>query len=470
LPALLLSTLHKTSTITLDGASYAYDNAGNRTTKANKLNNVAEQYVYDAIYQLQQVTHGTSTTESYTYDAVGNRLTSLSMPSYGYNSSNELTSATGLSYTYDNNGNTLSKTSSGALTQYTWDFENKLSSAILPGSGGTVTFKYDPFGRRIQKSSSGGTTNYLYDGANSIEEINSAGAMVARYTQANGVDEPLAQIRSGATSYYEEDGLGSVTSLSNSTGSLANTYLYDSFGNLSASTGTLTNPFQYTGRDYDPETGLRYYRARYYDPAIGRFINEDPIGLAGGPNLYAYVGNGPTQFTDPDGTQAQAPCKKSCGLKTGPEYNVTGAIAGGSSFHWSATFLNDNTHDPKCCEVRQLISWNHVPFPPPHAAGPHGGFQPPRDQPNQWYEDRDDAPLANGGIGTRYGRRTGPYVDKNPNGSWPYYNKYGPNNYYGEDQPAGWPAGFTLRFRLIVVDVCNRGKTIYTSKTISDNF
>jgi hypothetical protein len=67
----------------------------------------------------------------------------------------------------------------------------------------------------------------------------------------------------------------------------------------------------------------------------------------------------------PDGTQAQpANCnKKSCGLKKGPEYNVTGAIAGGSSFHWSATFLNDNTHDPKCCEVRQLISWNHVPIP-----------------------------------------------------------------------------------------------------------
>jgi len=63
--------------------------------------------------------------------------------SYSYNSSNELTSTPSLSFTYDNNGNTLSKTTSGAMTQYSWDFENRLSSVILPGAGGTVTFKYD---------------------------------------------------------------------------------------------------------------------------------------------------------------------------------------------------------------------------------------------------------------------------------------------------------------------------------------
>jgi RHS repeat-associated protein len=306
----LLSVLHQSGGATADGASYTYDNAGNRTAKTNKLNNVAEQYVYDAIYELQQVTHGTTATESYTYDAVGNRLSGLNVPSYNYNSSNELTSTTGVSYTYDNNGNTLSKTSSGATTQYTWDFENRLSSVILPGSSGTVAFKYDPFGRRIQKSSSGGTTNYLYDGANSIEEINSAGAMVARYTQANGVDEPLAQIRSGTTSYYHSDGLGSVTSISSSSGSLVNNYVYDSFGNLTTSSGTISNPFQYTGRDYDPETGLRYYRARYYDPFIGRFISEDPVRFSGGINYYPYVANDPVNLSDPLGLcPPPNPCK-----------------------------------------------------------------------------------------------------------------------------------------------------------------
>jgi RHS repeat-associated protein len=300
----LLNILHKTGLTTVDGASYIYDNAGNRTAKTNQLNGVTEQYVYDAIYQLKQISQGPTTTEGYAYDPVGNRLSSLNVPSYNYNSSNELTSTPNISYTYDSNGNTLSKTVSGTITQYTWDFENRLSSVILPGSGGTATFKYDPFGRRIQKSSPSGTMNYLYDGVNIVEDLNSIGTLVARYTQNQGVDELLAQVRSGTTSYYEHDGLGSVTSLSASTGTLVNTYIYDSFGNLSNSTGTVANAFQYTGRDYDPETGLRYYRARYYDSQIGRFLSEDPIGFEAGVNFYSYVRSSPIGLRDPSGMNA----------------------------------------------------------------------------------------------------------------------------------------------------------------------
>jgi len=100
---------------------------------------------------------------------------------------------------------------------------------------------------------------------------------VARYSQGLNIDEPLAMLRSGATSYYHADGLGSVTSLSSAAGSIANTYTYDSFGKLTNSTGSLVNPFRYTARESDTETGLYYYRGRYYDRSIGRFVNEDPI-------------------------------------------------------------------------------------------------------------------------------------------------------------------------------------------------
>jgi len=100
---------------------------------------------------------------------VGNRLSSLGVPNYNYNASNELTSNSSGSYTYDNNGNTLAD-AQGRI--FTWDFENRLVQAVVPGTnGGTTTFRYDPFGRRIQKSGPLGTTNYLYDGANSIDEV-----------------------------------------------------------------------------------------------------------------------------------------------------------------------------------------------------------------------------------------------------------------------------------------------------------
>jgi len=285
----------------LDGASYTVDNAGNRTSRTPLPGTTATNYTYDAIYELLTAKQGTTTTESYTYDPLGNRLTSLGVSSYTNNSSNELTVKTGTTYTYDANGNTTTSTTGSNTTTYAWDFENRLSSVTLPGSGGTVAFKYDPFGRRIYKSSSNGTSVFAYDGYNLIEETNSTGGVVTRYEDTQNIDEPLAMLRSAATSYYHADGLGSVTSLSNSSGALANTYTYDSFGKLTNSTGSLTNPLRYTARESDLETSLYFYRARYYDPSTGRFLSEDPLGVKVDLNFYRYVQNNPINATDPSG-------------------------------------------------------------------------------------------------------------------------------------------------------------------------
>ena len=107
--------------------------------------------------------------------------------------------------------------------------------------------------------------------------------------------------RSSATSYYDADGIGSITSLSNGTGTISQSYGYDSFGKQTSSSGTLTNPFQFTGREFDSETSLYFNRARYYDPQTGGFLTEDPIGFDGGVNFYAYVLNNPVSFVDPFG-------------------------------------------------------------------------------------------------------------------------------------------------------------------------
>ena len=137
--------------------------------------------------------------------------------------------------------------------------------------------------------------------------------MLAHYTQGYGIDDPLAETRGATNGYYDQDGLGSVTALSNSTAAIADSYAYDSFGDTIGSTGALTNPFQYTGRDYDQETGFHYYRARYYDASVGRFISEDPIRFKGGINFYDYVQNNPISASDPFGLQTLPLPPRMCG-------------------------------------------------------------------------------------------------------------------------------------------------------------
>ena len=148
--------LHKLGTTVLDGATYTYDNAENRKSRTDKRLNTTLNYTFDNIYQLQLAKQGNVTKESYSYDLVGNRLTSLGVSQYNYfpNGSNELSGYGTVSYTYDNNGSVKTKMDATGQTTYSWDFENRLSQVVLPGTGGTVTFKYDPFGRRVQKSSS----------------------------------------------------------------------------------------------------------------------------------------------------------------------------------------------------------------------------------------------------------------------------------------------------------------------------
>jgi RHS repeat-associated protein len=209
------------------------------------------------------------------------------------------------------------------------------SEKTAVGSG--VSFKYDPFGRRIYKSSSSSTSVYAYDHDNLIEETNGAGAVGARYAQDRRLDEPLAVLRSGTTSYYEADGLGSVTSLSNSVGALAQTYTFDSFGNQTASSGSLTNSLRYTGREFDTETNLYFYRARYFDPQAGRFVSEDSMGPNEGPNLYGYVSNNPVTNADPSGHfKIDQSCKGRCQ-----------AFGGGGS--------NNSSNQPPLQNLEQVI-------------------------------------------------------------------------------------------------------------------
>jgi RHS repeat-associated protein len=107
----------------------------------------------------------------------------------------------------------------------------------------------------------------------------------------------------GTVAWYLPDRLGTVRNISDSSGTLIDTIIYDSYGNVTSETNaTNGDRFKFTGREYDSSTGLYYYRARYYDPAVGRFMRQDPMGFAAGDaNLYRYVANGPLLHSDPTG-------------------------------------------------------------------------------------------------------------------------------------------------------------------------
>jgi RHS repeat-associated protein len=164
-----------------------------------------------------------------------------------------------------------------------------------------VSFQYDPYGRRAGKTVAGVTTNYLYDGANIAQEI-SGGSPIANLL-SGGIDEVFTRTDSSGTANFLTDALGSTINLTNSSGGSLAQYAYEPFGNTTVTSGSSTNSYEYTGRENDG-TGLFYNRNRYYSPVLGRFINQDPLGFLGsGPNLYAYVGDDPIDFSDPFGLE-----------------------------------------------------------------------------------------------------------------------------------------------------------------------
>jgi len=167
-------------------------------------------------------------------------------------------------------------------------------------SSATASYAYDYQGRRTGKSVSGSTTTYLYDGLNLVQ---AAGALTTvDYLFGPGIDEPLASVQGGVPSYDSVDGLGSVYLLTDTSGAVQDAYLYDAWGEIRSQTGSIVNDFGYTAREFG-EAGLGYYRARYYQPGIGRFASEDPQRSSAGAYLYVYVGNDPSNYFDPSGQE-----------------------------------------------------------------------------------------------------------------------------------------------------------------------
>jgi len=258
----------------------------------------AHSYTYDALYRLTQVTYPDDQTDSYTYDAAGNRLTKNS-DDYTYDDADQLTDVEGVEYAYDDNGNLIGR----GNDTFTYDHENRLVESYIGGVSSVYTYNGD--GLRVSRTIGQTSVSYIWD-------VNAGLPVILQDSEGNtyvyGLDLISRTDDEGNQEYYLYDGLGSTTDLQGESGSAVAGYTYDVFGAIRDQSGSSPNEFTFTGEQVDG-TGLQYLRARYYEPEIGRFLTQDPFwGSLGNPqsqNRYPYAGGNPVNRIDPSGLSSE---------------------------------------------------------------------------------------------------------------------------------------------------------------------
>lgn len=292
---------------------YGLDTLGRRETMTEDraalgLVGAVHTYGYDAVGQLVSADHPTPAhpNEVFTYDWVGNRLTSAATQSalWTYNVANQLLFSGDYAYTYDLNGNLATRTSVAqptSIDRIFYDADDQLVRLIL-NDGRTFDYAYDGLGRRILIRTTGGVpapdTVFVYDDEDILLEL--AGGTTLRYTHGPGIDEPLlARLDANPALAFHADGLGSIVETVGATGAVTGAWTYDAFGRRVAGIAGPFDRYGFAAREHDSE--LMYHRARYYGPTTGRFLSEDAIGFWSGDNLYSYALQDPIQYVDPLG-------------------------------------------------------------------------------------------------------------------------------------------------------------------------
>jgi RHS repeat-associated protein len=304
-------THRKANNATIANYGLTYD-AADRLTQITSIDGPSV-FDYDVTDQLTSADHATQTDENYGYDLNGNRTNAGNQTG----GNNQLLTDGTYNYAYDDEGNRISRTriATGAVTEYVWDYRNRLTRVVEKNVGVVVRssdYKYDVFDRRIAKTvdlDGGGTQvatteRYVYDGDHIALVFDGQGNQMQRFLYGIQVDQVLVQENAnGDLLWALSDHQGSVRDVVDGQGNVLNHIFYDSFGNVRSETNAGTDfRFGYTGRELDGETGLYYYRARYYDAQTGQFIGQDPLSFgATDTNLYRYVFNSSTNLTDPSG-------------------------------------------------------------------------------------------------------------------------------------------------------------------------
>ena len=290
--------------------TYTYD-AADHIDRAVDAQGRATEYRYDGAGRLLEE-QGPAGAIRYAYLPGGNRgqlVTAGRTVPYQYDLADRLTRAGEDTFLHDANGNLIERRGAQGVTRYQYDSEDRLVRVVKP-DGAEVTFGYAPTGERVWRKDASGVTWFVTDGTNLLAELDAGLKPKATYLHGPDIDTPLIMLQEGQEYFYHAQALGSVAVLTDASGKPAANYEMDAFGNL-RQPPALRNPLLFTAREWEPDLGLYYFRARYYDPALGRFLSEDPEwSPAAEPldlNRYVYARNAPTRYTDPTGRQAHPP-------------------------------------------------------------------------------------------------------------------------------------------------------------------
>jgi len=301
--------------------AYQYGQVNEITQRSN--DDTTIDYQYDTSYRLIQAvsTHLDAQIgfESFQYDANADRTGVNNQLNWQYNPAGQLVSRGAgdnqITYSYDDNGNQSQKQGANGISDtinYHYDINNHLTSITDGNTQTLASYQYGPFGRRLSKTVAGNSRYYLYNQQGLIAEYSSQGQAQSRYGYRPdniwGTSPVFIETGSMANPdnkqvyYYQNDHLGTPYKIIDNTGFVVWGAQFDSFGQAHLDNNNLiVNNFRFPGQYYDEESGLHYNWHRYYDPALGRYISSDPIGLAGGANRYGYSYQNPVIYMDVDG-------------------------------------------------------------------------------------------------------------------------------------------------------------------------
>jgi RHS repeat-associated protein len=258
--------------------AYTYDRMDNIVSKVTE--HVDYAYGYDDLYRLTGADNPIQDDEAYTYDPVGNRLTSAdSTGTWTYNDNNELNAHNDTSYEYDDNGNMIQKTVAGVVTNFIYNAEDRLIEVRDGSDSLTASYYYDAFGRRLWKETGGTRTYFLYSDEGLIGEYDASGTEIKTYGYEPGstwTTDPLFIKEDGNYYFYQNDHLGTPQNITAINGATVWSAKYSSFGEANVEVNTVENNLRFPGQYYDQETGLHYNWHRYYHPRVGRYLRPDP--------------------------------------------------------------------------------------------------------------------------------------------------------------------------------------------------